>query len=233
MRKQLSEETEQMNRSIHKKLIIIFLIIFTTTPIYAEPLPLEELIAKIQERYEQTKNLRAKFVQEATIKSINQTLTEEGTVYFKKPKRMLWDYSKPSHKRLVINPQKAWLYIPDENLVYVQDAKKVLTSKMTVRFIAGIGKLKDDFQITFAPQNSTDEKGNYLLCLTPYSQEMGIEKLTMKINKDTFYTMNFNFIDIYGNITKLTFTDMKTNINLPDSMFNYTPPEGVEIYEVP
>ena len=104
---------------------------------------------------------------------------------------------------------------------------------MTVRFIAGIGKLKDDFQITFAPQNSTDEKGNYLLCLTPYSQEMGIEKLIMKINKDTFYTMNFNFIDIYGNMTKLTFTDMKTNINHPDSMFNYTPPEGVEIYEVP
>ena len=145
---------------------------------------------------------------------------------------MLWDYSKPSHKKLVINPQKAWLYIPDDNLVYVQDATKILTSRITVRFIAGLGKLKDDFHVTFA-EKKYDEGGNYLLSLTPCNKEMGIERLFMKINKDTFQMMNFSFTDIYGNVTRLTFTDMKANINLSDSMFNFTPPEGVQIYEVP
>ena len=104
---------------------------------------------------------------------------------------------------------------------------------MTVRFIAGIGKLKDDFHIAFPEQNVRDENGNYLLSLTPKSKDMAIEKLHMKINKDTFFIMNFSFTDVYGNMTKLTFDHMKTNTNLPDDMFNFTPPDGVEIFTVP
>ena len=208
-------------------------ILLSTLPAYAQSLSLEELIVNVQDHYEKTKDLHATFVQRATIKSVNQTLTEEGTVYFKKPTRMLWDYSKPSHKKLVINPEKAWLYIPEDNIAYVQDAQKVLSSKMTIRFIAGIGKLKDDFHVMFPEQNARDENGNYLLSLTPKSKAMGIEKLLMKINKDTFYIMNFSFTDAYGNMTGLTFDHMKTNTNLPDDMFNFIPPENVEIFTVP
>jgi len=216
-----------------KRLIIILALIFPVAPVFAEPLPLDQLVEKVQARYEQTGDLVARFVQDATIKSVNQTLTEEGTVYFKKPQRMLWDYSKPSHKKLVINPRKAWLYIPDDNLVYIQDAKKLLTSRITVKFIAGIGKLKGDFKITSTPENYIDEEGNYLLSLIPYSKEMGIEKLFMKINKDTFDVMNFTFSDIYGNTTRLTLTKMKINNNFPDNMFYFTPPAGTQIFEVP
>jgi outer membrane lipoprotein carrier protein len=212
---------------------MILVIFMSTLPAYAQSLSLEDLIVNVQKHYEQTKDLQAMFVQQATIKSVNQTLTEEGTVYFKKPTRMLWDYSKPSHKKLVINPEKAWLYIPEDKIVYVQDAKKTLSSKMTVRFIAGIGKLKDDFHITFPEKNARDENGNYWLSLTPISKAMGIEKLQMKINKDTFYIMHFSFTDAYGNMTKLTFDHMKTNTNLPDDMFNFTPPDDVEIFRVP
>jgi len=215
------------------KWIMILGIFLSTFPAYAQSLSLEELIVNVQNHYEKTFDLRATFVQQATIKSVNQTLTEEGTVYFKKPTRMLWDYSKPSHKKLVINPEKAWLYIPEDKIAYVQDAQKILSSKMTIRFIAGIGKLKDDFHITFPEQNARDENGNYLLSLTPISKDMGIEKLQMKINKDTFHIMHFNFTDVYGNMTRLTFDHMKTNINLPDDMFNFTPPDNVEIFTVP
>ena len=228
-----------MNFFVYRKItlsfgwILIFLIFLLALPAYAQSLSLEELIAKVQDHYEKTRDLHASFVQQATIKSVNQTLTEEGTVYFKKPTRMLWDYSKPSRKKLVINPEKAWLYIPEDNIVYVQNARKILSSKMTVRFIAGIGKLKDDFHIMFPEQDARDENGNYLLSLTPNSKDMGIEKLHMKINKDTFYVMNFSFVDVYGNTTRLTFDHMKTNTNLPDDMFNFTPPDGVEIFTVP
>lgn len=215
------------------KWTMILVIFLSTLPAYAQSLSLEELIVNVQDHYEKTRDLQATFEQKATIKSVNQTLTEEGTVYFKKPTRMLWDYSKPSHKKLVINPEKAWLYIPEDNIVYVQDAKKVLSSKMTIRFIAGIGKLKDDFHVTFPAQNARDENGNYRLSLKPISKDMGIEKLQMTINKDTFYIMHFSFTDAYGNMTRLTFDHMKTNTDLPDDMFNFTPPEHVEIFTIP
>lgn len=214
--------------------IFVILLLLSVAPIvHAQDHVLTQVVTKVQERYDQTNDFEASFIQEATIKSVNQTVTETGVVYFKKPQRMLWDYQTPSQKKLIINPEKAWLYVPEDNLVYVQDAKKILSSKMTVRFMIGVGKLQEDFQISFAGPNKIDANGYYDLCLLPRSKELGIEKLFMKVHKDTFFIMNFSFADMYGNTTKLTFSDMKTNMNLSDSIFTFTPPPGVNLYQVP
>lgn len=235
---QLSEHANTITRprntiNKHFSWIFAFLLLLSSASAHAQDPVLTQVIKNVQERYEQTNDLEASFIQEATIKSVNQTVTETGVVYFKKPQRMLWDYHTPSQKKLVINPEKAWLYVPEDNLVYVQDAQKILSSKMTVRFMMGVGKLQDDFQISFAGPNKIDANGYYDLCLLPRSKELGIEKLFMKVHKDTFFIMNFSFADMYGNTTKLTFSDMKTNMNLSDSIFTFTPPPGVNLYHVP
>jgi len=214
-------------------LTILLLVIVCGHPAYPGILPLDQVVMKVQSRYDQTQDLQADFTQRATIKSVNQTLTEEGTVFFKKPKRMLWEYRTPSNKKMVITPAKAWLYIPEDDIVYVQDAEKVITSKMIVRFITGIGQLKEDFTLAFSPQHPTDDEGNYVIRLTPRSRDIGVETLRMTIDKNTFYIVDFSFTDLYGNVTSLTFKNMKTNIALPDTLFTFTPPEGAQIYEVP
>ena len=145
---------------------------------------------------------------------------------------MRWVYNKPDLKELVINPQIAWFYIPEDSLVYIQDAKKIFNSKLTIRFLSGIGKLKDDFQINFSQPTATDEEGNYLLDLIPRGFEAGIEKILLVVNKSNFQIMEFSITDIYGNITRITFKDMKTNTKLPDTFFIFTPPPGVEIYDM-
>lgn len=236
---QLSEYTTAImhpRHIIHKHFSWIFaiLLLLSVAPaVHAQDSVLTQVITNVQERYEQTKDLEASFIQEATIKSANQTVKETGVVYFKKPQRMLWDYQTPSQKKLVINPEKAWLYVPEDNLVYVQDAQKILSSKMTVRFMIGVGKLQEDFRISFTGPNKVDENGYYDLCLLPRSKELGIDKLFMKVDRDTFFIMNFSFADMYGNTTKLTFSEIKTNINLSESLFTFTPPPGVNLYRVP
>ncbi|GAI86996.1 unnamed protein product [marine sediment metagenome] len=145
---------------------------------------------------------------------------------------MRWVYSKPELKELIVNPEKAWFYIPEDNLVYVQDAEEIFESKLTIRFLSGIGKLKDDFQINFSRPGPTDGEGNYLLDLIPRSFEAGIEKILLVVNRDDFQIMGFALTDIYGNITRIKFKDMKTNNKLPDTFFIFRPPPGVEIYDI-
>ena len=100
--------------------------IFLMTPATrADMISLEKLTSKMQATYENTQDLKEKFVQELFIKSIKKTEREEGTVYFKNPGKMFWDYAKPKSKKLVINPQKAWLYVPEDNVVYVKDAVNI------------------------------------------------------------------------------------------------------------
>jgi len=211
----------------------ILIIICLDAPVFAEPIKLERLIAKVQEVYDETADFKAAFTQKATIKSINKTVTEEGTLYLKKPRRMFWDYKKPALKKLVLNPKKAWLYMPDENTVYVQDARILLSSKMTIRFLTGIGNLKDDFDAAFSTPDSTDEEGNYLIFLIPKNYESGIKKLLLTIDKDSYHIAGCKFIDMYENTTELTFNDIKINNNMPDKMFVFTPPKGADIYNIP
>jgi len=54
-------------------ILSLLLIIVTQTP--AELMPLEELIAKAQERYEKSVDLKARFIQETTIKAMNKPNT--------------------------------------------------------------------------------------------------------------------------------------------------------------
>ena len=81
--------------SLEIAIIFNILLFFASGISFGEPVPLDELIAKAQERYEKTQDIKAQFIQEVTIKSVNKTEREEGIVYVKNPRRMLWVYSKP------------------------------------------------------------------------------------------------------------------------------------------
>jgi outer membrane lipoprotein carrier protein len=210
--------------------ILICLLFFPVPAARAELLSLGEVVAKIQERYEKTEDLKARFVQEITIKALKKSEKEEGVIYIKNPKRMLWHYLKPKVKKLIINPEKAWLYVP---VVYVQNAEDVLKSKLTVKLLSGIGKLDEDFNINFSGGLPVDERGNYLLTLIPKESGFGVDRLFLTIDKDTFLIMQCSFLDMYGNVNRIRFTDIKTNTNLSDRLFAFRPPKGVEVYNLP
>ncbi len=213
--------------------IVTCLLLFSSLPAFGDLLPLNELIAKTQERYEKTVDLKAQFIQEVTIKAMNKTEREEGVLYVKNPRRMLWSYSKPKAKKLIINPKKAWLYIPDDHAVYVQDTENIYKSKLAVKFLSGIGKLSEDFHVGFSRPEPVDGNGNYQLTLTPKASETGINKLFLTIDKDTFQIIQCSFTDLYGNITRIRLTDIKINNKLDDKLFSFKPPSGVEIFNMP
>jgi outer membrane lipoprotein carrier protein len=219
--------------SIKIAAVIVCLLFCPSIPALGDTLPLKDLIAKAQDRYEKTEDLKARFVQEVTIKSMNKTDREEGVVYVKNPRRMLWIYSKPKAKKLIINPKKAWIYIPDERVAYIQDTENIYKSRLAVKFLSGIGKLGEDFHVSFSRPDSVDGSGNYLLTLSPKVTDTGIDKLHLTIDKDSYQIIQCSFTDLYGNITRIRLINIKINNNLPDNLFNFKPPSGVEIYNMP
>ena len=62
-------------------------------------------------------------------------------------------------------------------MVYIQNADDVYRSRMAVKFLSGIGKLSEDFQIRFAKDNPIDDEGNYHLTLTAKEAGTGIDRL--------------------------------------------------------
>ena len=214
-------------------LFIFLLFSFIFSPARgAESLALDEVVQRIQETYEQTGQVKAHFAQAVVLKAMKKTEKEEGVFYFKKPKRMRWVYSKPSSKELVINPQKAWLYVPADKIVYVQDADNLFRSTVSVRFLAGVGKLKEDFKISFAGGKEGEKAGNYLLDLIPLRPEEGVKKLQIAVNRENFQIMKVILYDPYGNVTTLAFSAIELNKDLPDSLFTFKVPVGVDVMDM-
>ena len=198
-----------------------------------ELLVVGDIAQNIQSSYEKTKDLKADFIQEATIKSIKKTEREEGKVFFKNPKNMLWEYTKPQGKKLEINSQKAWLYLSKEKVVYTQKSESIFQSKFLINFFSGSGKLKNDFVIKYAEPKAQDKDGNYLLVLIPREKTAACNSIKLTIDKNNFYILQISFDDVMGNSTTLKFSNISVNTGMAQKMFQFKPPAGVQIFEMP
>jgi len=201
---------------------------------FPEELPaIEDIVQKLQMSYETTKDLSADFIQEINVKSIARTEIEEGKVFFKNPQNMLWNYTKPSGKKLVIRRNTAWLYLPQEKVAYRQNAGSIFQSRLLIDFFAGAGKLNSDFIITYARPNAVNEEGNYLLILTPRRKNTSFNVLKLTIDKKKFHIVRLSFDDAFGNSTVLKFSGIQFNAGLAEKLFQFKPPAGVQIFEMP
>jgi len=213
---------------------LLFLIIFLLGIVLAEELPsIDDVVQKLQHTYEKTEDFRAHFLQETTIKSIKKTEIEEGTVYFKNPRNMLWDYTKPKAKKLVINSRTTWLYLPQEKIAYRQKSENIFRSKTLINFLSGLGKLKDDFTIRYDEPKGLDKNGNYLLLLTPLEKNTLLYPLHIVVDKNEFYILQVRFDDAFGNSTSVKFSNMSINNRIADKIFQFQPPAGTNISEMP
>ena len=213
--------------------LILFVIFGFSGSLAAEEPPIHETVRKLQQLYEKTRDFRATFVQETTVKSIGKTEVEEGMVYFKNPRQMFWDYKKPKAKKLVVNARKAWLYLPHEKAVYTQDPEKIFKSEALIKFLSGLGKLKEDFTIQYNPSGATDENGNYLLLLYPREKGASYQYQQMTVDKNNFHILRVSFDDMMGNSTVLKFSGIKMNRGLSSGLFQFQPSSGVSIFKMP
>jgi outer membrane lipoprotein carrier protein len=227
----------KINKLFTSTVINLFLILsLLALPacVFSEELPaVGDIAQNLQSAYEKTKDLKADFVQEAAIKSIKKIQREEGRVFFKNPKSMLWEYTKPQGKKLVINSQMAWLYIAKEKVAYKQKSESIFQSKFLINFFAGTGKLKDDFVIKYAEPKAYDKEGNYLLVLYPKEKTAACNSVKLTIDKNNFYINQVSFDDVMGNSTTLKFSNISINTGLDQKKFQFKPPAGVQVFEMP
>ncbi|MBN1615304.1 MAG: outer membrane lipoprotein carrier protein LolA [Deltaproteobacteria bacterium] len=199
----------------------------------AAGLPLDDLVSKIQERYENTESFEADFYQEVTLGAMKHKIREEGTVYFKKPKRMLWHYHRPKNKKMIVNPVKTWLYLPEDRVAYVQPADQHPSSALGLKFLTGRGDLPKDFDMMYTEPSPVDRQGNYLITLIPRDRRSGIAKIFLTVDGADFRIIQCRFTDPAGNTTLLRLKNFKINSKLPESLFSFTPPPGVDVVNVP
>jgi outer membrane lipoprotein carrier protein len=191
----------------------------------------ESVLTEVQSRYENASDLEANFLQEYIGKVMKRPHKGEGKVYFKKKGMMRWDYRVPNQK-LISNGQTLWFYQPDENQVFVSEVAKVLKEKTPLAFLAGEGNLSRDFSLLNFNESVSQKEDHYLIELAPKEPQAALSKLSLTVDKKTYYVLQADVFDALGNVTRTRFIDIKTNLTLPDSLFQFTIPPGAEVLKM-
>ena len=206
-------------------LLVLSFFIFAPT---ASAVTAQAVLAEMQSLYENTNDFEANFLQEYVGKVMKKPQKGEGKVYFKKKGMMRWDYKVPNQK-LVSNGRTLWYYQPEENQVFVSDVAQVLQERTPLAFLAGEGDISREFNVVSFSEPTGEKEDAFVLELVPKEPNTALSKLTLTVDKKTYHVIQADVFDGLGNVTRTRFVDIKTNVGLPNSFFNFTVPPGAEI----
>ncbi|MCP4397527.1 MAG: outer membrane lipoprotein carrier protein LolA [bacterium] len=204
----------------------IICLLFATSG-WSQNLTLETIIDNVQAEYERTSDIYASFSQVSKLRSLPTPKKSQGIVYFKKPGKMRWEYTNPEQQLLVSNGKTMWFYVAEDAQVIVQNAADAYGSRTPVTFLAGMGKLQNDFHMKLLP---SDVDTVHKLELLPKQPQPELAKLILTVNTVSYRIVHTAVYDPYGNITDVYLENIDTNTGPPDELFNFEiPEEGVDV----
>ncbi len=195
----------------------------------------KQLVDRMQSFYETTNDFSADFRQDYFYKLSKRTQTSTGTVIFRKPGLMRWDYLKPSAKTFVLAGVKVYMHDPEAKLLTVAS---IGTSKLSasVTFLFGQGKLADEFAIT---QKACDKCTGTLLQLDPLVLDPRFQRIMLEVDPTTAQVLKSTVVDPDGSENAISFLNLKTNtgpafdggVGSVDPRFKLTPPPDTQVQD--
>lgn len=209
-------------------LAVCFSIIVLLSANISYSLTLNEIVDRVQGRYEKTKNFQADFTQTSILKTVKQKQISKGKVFIRKPGMMRWEYKEPEEQFIISDGKVIWLYVPADKQVMISNVAGDSDSHSPNTFLAGSGKLRDTFNIEFENEVKTSQS-QYLLRLIPKKSQPNMAKLIIGVNSEDFRIEMSNIYDIYGNQTIVSFLNIEINKELPDGIFHFEVPQGIRV----
>ena len=186
----------------------------------------DHIVNKLQARYDSTTGFRADFTQEVESATLGQKVESRGTVVFKKPGRMRWEFSEPQ-QTLVSDGKFFWFYQPAEKHVLKTPFQQAFSSSAPASFLLGVGRLDRDFSVSL----TSETNDIYHLRLTPKKDPEAIGSLDLEVSVKTFDILQATITDPLGNVTRLRFSNIDRSAPLDDALFRFTAPPGVDVIE--
>ena len=191
---------------------------------------LRTVLDRMQKRYDEAKDFHARFSQNYSRAVVGRDTVSTGTITFKKPGRMRWDYDKPEPRMFLSNGQVLWLYEPSEKQAFKQELK---TSQLpaALAFLMGKGKITDEFEVAFAKDAKQGRPGDFRLALSPKQPQSAYKSILFIVDPKEFLVRESVLVDSQGNSNHFTFDGLEVNSKVADSVFKWTPPAGVRVVD--
>jgi outer membrane lipoprotein-sorting protein len=193
---------------------------------------LETVVKKVQEQQKNMRTLQASFRQEKEMSLLAQPEVSTGTFAFSKPNNVLWTYDSPKRVQMLIADGLMTTYYPD-----LKKAETIDISKFEDRIFKYMGasgaieELERYFDFTFT---DTASSPTWVLDLTPKNRavEKRVKRIKIWIDRQTFLTTKFEYVEADGDITRYTFNNLKLNQPIEQGRFTLALPPTVTVEQM-
>jgi outer membrane lipoprotein carrier protein len=147
----------------------------------------------------------------------------EGQFYLQRPGLFRWNYQTPYEQVIVSDGKKIWIYDVDLQQVTVQkQASGLPASPMSL--LQDSSTLHKNFDVS-----PIDEKnGVYRLKLESKANESDFAEIVVGLDNKGLRFMQLH--DQFEQVTDIVFSDVKINKKLAKEIFEFIPPEGVDVF---
>ena len=207
---------------------MFFFILVSASIAWGDPVT-DTVIKGLAKHYAEVEDIQADFSQKTMVKTLGREQVKTGTVKFKRPGMMRWDYKKPTGQQLITDGFSLWVYNPEDKTVFMRKVDKANSTNVLIQILSG----KVDVSKEFNAKAGEIKDGKHRLILRPKDRTTGYEKAVLHIDEKTFRIENIEVWDLYGNETNTTLSNVKYNSKLKSSLFVFTPKAGVEVISPP
>jgi len=209
------------SRSLSSALTLAGLVL--SCPATAESVSAEAVAQRVEAQHAGLRSLTADFVQVYRSGALGREITERGSLAIRRPGRMRWEYRAPDHKLFVCDGQTAYFYVPEDRQVTVKQIEG--SEGLAFRLLLGDLKLREEFTVALDADHA---RARTRLVLTPREPNAEVARLSLDLDA-SYRIVGIEITDLEGNRSGFTFDRLRENPSLPDNLFTFSIPDGVEV----
>jgi outer membrane lipoprotein carrier protein len=206
---------------------------------------IQEIVSRLETRFRSARTLEATFLERYT-ENGRVTRAEAGTVYFRRPGRMRWEYESPEKNLFLVDGKTAWFYVPADHTVTRVPAKESADWRTPLALLVGDTKVS---KVCSRVETTAEEKPNtaddvVLRCILrgtepkhpkggmsqpSLEERVGEQTVFLEVHPDTGDLVRVLVREGGGVTLEFRFANWRTNPRIADSLFRFDPPVGVAI----
>jgi outer membrane lipoprotein carrier protein len=189
----------------------------------------------VQAHYESVSDFRASFRQVTRSITLGQAslgadAPSHGVVQFAKPGKMRWHYLAPVESLVVSDNEIMWIFDPVRGEAQRLPVTDGYLTGAALEFLLGDGQILEEFEVSTS-SCIPDSSGMLRLKLVP-RKPASFEYLGLTAKLGTGEISGTELIDLFGNETSISFSEMRTNLNPTDGTFEFEVPDGVQVIDL-
>lgn len=196
---------------------------------------LNAILKKIDEKQKSVETMKGQFVQRKSLSLLQNEVISKGTMYFKRPQRMVWEYKEPEKNTMIVNGNIVWFYLPDLKEATKFDLSqkaeiKSIFEKMAIGMGQSAEEMKKSYDVSLLKKIKKSDKNIIVLLLIP--KDAAISNFFKKIHlwfEEDGALYKTELFEKNNDMTIIEFKNMKFNVSISDSTFDFKPPKGVKV----